>query len=182
MGRRWIGIEFGDHAYTHCKPRIDSVINGTDQTGVTKDTNWSNGGGYKFYELAPTLIKYDVFNQPVINKDYNPEMLAAAIAIHEGYKYEPSPDTFWKQSKSSDVSYLFVTTNHITHEYLDSIYEQMREDEFLLISCKSFESGLERRYKNIAIKKIPQSILKNCEFDVDDYSLNIVNPPIFEEE
>ena len=99
MGRRWIGIEFGDHAYTHCKPRIDSVINGTDQTGVTKDTNWSNGGGYKFYELAPTLIKYDVFNQPVINKDYNPEMLAAAIAIHEGYKYEPSPDTFGNNQK-----------------------------------------------------------------------------------
>lgn len=55
MGRRYIGIELGDHCYTHCKPRLDKVING-EQGGISKAVNWQGGGGYKFYELAPTLI------------------------------------------------------------------------------------------------------------------------------
>lgn len=63
MGRRWIGIEFGDQAYTHCKPRLDSVINGTESLGITKAVGWKGGGGYKFYELAPSLIKEDIFGE-----------------------------------------------------------------------------------------------------------------------
>lgn len=55
MGRQWIGIEFGEHAYTLCKVRMDNVING-DQTGISKDVNWQGGGGYHFYELAPSLL------------------------------------------------------------------------------------------------------------------------------
>ncbi len=181
LNRRWIGVELGEHAYTLSKVRMDNVING-ETSGISKEINWKGGGGYKFYELAPTLIKYDEFEQPVINSKYNADMLAAAIAIHEGYKYEPSKDYFWKQSHTSEKSFLYVTTNHITHEYLDAIYNQLVEDEFLLISCKSFDSNLERKYKNISIKKIPESILKNCEFDKENYNLNIINPPIYDEE
>lgn len=59
MNRSWIGIELADHAYTHCKVRLDRVIDGTDKTGVSKAYNWQGGGGYKFYELAPTLIVKD---------------------------------------------------------------------------------------------------------------------------
>lgn len=51
MGRRWIGIEMGEHAYTHCKVRLDNVIAG-EQGGISKEVGWQGGGGYKFYELA----------------------------------------------------------------------------------------------------------------------------------
>ena len=57
MGRRWIGIEMGEHAYTHCKTRLDSVIDGTDQTGISRTVNWLCGGGYRFYELALLLYR-----------------------------------------------------------------------------------------------------------------------------
>ena len=52
MGRRWIGIELGDHCYTHCIPRLQKVIDGTDQGGITKSANWQGGGGFRFYELG----------------------------------------------------------------------------------------------------------------------------------
>ena len=45
MGRKWIGIEMGEHAYTHCKVRIDKVISGEDQGGISKALNWKGGGG-----------------------------------------------------------------------------------------------------------------------------------------
>lgn len=57
----------------------------------------------------------------------------------------------------------------------------MQDDEFVLIVCKSFDSNC-NGYKNIVIKKIPQSLLKNCEFGVDNYNLNIINPPVYEED
>ena len=52
MGRRYIGIEMGDHAYTHCKVRLDQVVAGTDHGGITKAAGWQGGGGYRFYELS----------------------------------------------------------------------------------------------------------------------------------
>lgn len=182
MKRRWVGIEMEDTAYIYCKPRLDKIINGDEKGGVTKSTGWTSGGGYKFYELAPTLINEDSFGQSVINPEYNSDMLAAAIAIHEGYKYNPSKECYWKQSNNENNSYLFVTTNHVTKQVIDSILVDLKEDEHLLISCKSYDTNVAAGIKNISIKKIPQSLLKNCEFGKDNYNLNIVCPPEYEEE
>ncbi len=181
MGRRWIGIEMGDHAYTHAKFRLDKVIDGSDQGGISKAVNWNGGGGYRFYELAPTLIKEDAFGQAIINPDYNAEMLVAGISKHEGYFYNPDKDVFWKQAKNGVSSYLYVTTNHVTHRLLETILSDMQDDEFCLIVCKSYDANCSNFSKRISIKKIPQSLLKNCEFGKDDYSLNIISPPEYEE-
>lgn len=180
MNRRWIGIEFGEHCYNLSKVRLDNVING-DQTGISKLINWQGGGGYKFYELAPTLIKTDSFGELIINEQYNADMLASAVALHEGFEYNPSNEVFWKQSKGSEKSYLYVTTKYITENVLESIKSTMKDDEYLVIACTSFDSELKNKYKNITLKKIPQMLLKNCEFDKENYNLNIIEPPIYED-
>ena len=180
MGRRWIGVEMGEHAYTHCKVRLDKVING-EQGGISKSVNWKGGGGYKFYELAPSLIVEDKFGNPVINKEYNADMLAAAMALHEGFVYSPDENYYWKQGRNENA-YIYTTTVHLTEAVLDSIAKEMREDEYLVIACKSYDAGIERAYKNIKIKKIPQFLLGRCEFGKDNYNLNIVDVPVCEEE
>jgi adenine-specific DNA-methyltransferase len=53
MGLRWIGIELGEHCYTHCIPRLKKVIDGEDMGGISKAVNWQGGGGFRFYELGP---------------------------------------------------------------------------------------------------------------------------------
>lgn len=75
MKRRWVGIEMGEQAYTHCKPRLDAAIEDNDKSGITKVVGWQGGGGYRFYELAPTLINQDPFDEYVINKEYDVDML-----------------------------------------------------------------------------------------------------------
>ena len=182
MGRRWIGIEMGDHAYSHCKVRLDKVISGEDGGGITKDVQWQGGGEYRFFELAPSLINIDPFGEAIINRKYNAEMLAAAVALHEGYKYQPDDKQFWKQSISNENSWLFVTTRHVTIDFLASIEATMTEGEFLFIAAKSFDVQAERAFKNISVKKIPEMLLKRCTFGKKDYNLNIVHPPIYEEE
>ncbi|MFT4145860.1 MAG: site-specific DNA-methyltransferase [Mobilitalea sp.] len=182
MKRRWIGIEMGDHAYTHCKVRLDKVVNGEDNGGITKSVDWKGGGGYRFYELASSLINKDSFGEEIINAEYSPEMLAAAMALHEGFSYQPDSSLFWKQSVGNENSYLFVTTRHLSGIYIDTIKDTMEENEYLIIACRSFDKGLEKAYKNITIKKIPQMLLTRCEFGKEDYNLNIINPPKYEDE
>lgn len=181
MRRRYIGIEMGEHAYTHCKVRLDKIIAGEDNGGITKSVNWQGGGGYKFYELAPTLIVEDKFGNPVINKEYNADMLAAAMALHEGFVYSPDENFYWKQGKNENA-YIYTTTVHLTESTLDAIASEMKDDEYLVIACKSYDAGIERAYKNIKIKKIPQFLLGRCEFGKDNYNLNIVDVPVCEEE
>ena len=182
MGRRYIGIELGNHCYTHCIPRLNSVIDGTDNGGITKDVNWQGGGGYKFYELAPTLIVKDKYGNPVFSDKYNPTMLAAAVAKINGFVYAPSKETYWKQGRSQDNSFIYVTTQYLDSKKLDSIAEDIGQFENLLICTPAFDSGLNKRYDNISVRKIPQSVLKKCEFGVDNYNLNIIDPPEIDEE
>ena len=181
LNRRYIGVEMGDHAYSLCKPRLDSIIAGTDNSGITKAADWQGGGGYRFYEVAPTLINKDSFDEYVINEEYDANMLAAAVALHEGFHYQPDKELFWKQSVGNENSYLFVTTRHLNSTYLDSIKSTMEDGEYLIIACRSFDRGLENAYNNISVKKIPQMLLDRCEFGKTDYNLNIVHPPVYED-
>lgn len=55
MGRRWIGIEVGEHARTHCQPRLKKVIDG-DPGGISAAVGWKGGGGFRFYELGAPVF------------------------------------------------------------------------------------------------------------------------------
>lgn len=177
MGRRWIGIELGEHAKTHCYPRMKQVVDGTDQGGISKAQNWKGGGGFKFYTLAPSLLKEDKFGNLVINKEYNADMLAAAMAKQEGYTYQPDNETYWKQGQSSEQDYIYTTTQFVTLEMLEALHDQMAEGESLLICCSACQRECKNRFGNITIKKIPHILLGRCEFGKDDYSLNIIDMP-----
>ena len=125
------------------------------------------------------IVNCGIFNW-IIDERYNADMLAAAMAKHEGFKYSPDEYIYWKQGRSTEKDYIFTTTNFITVEFLDKINEEMQPDESLLICCKSFSKACGNRYPNITVKKIPNLLLGRCEFGREDYSLNIVNMPVEE--
>lgn len=74
MGRRYIGIEMGDHAVTHCVPRLKKVIDG-EQGGISQTVNWQGGGGFRFYRLGEAI--FDEYGQ--INRAIKFPTLAAHI-------------------------------------------------------------------------------------------------------
>lgn len=173
MGRKWIGIELGDHCYTHCEPRLQKVVDGTDQGGISKAVNWQGGGGYKFYELAPSLLKKDEFDNWIIEPKYDAEMLAEAMAKHEGYKFSPDENNVYKQGRSTEKDFIFTTTQFLSLELLHKIAGRIEADESLLICATHFEEGVGSAYSNITVKKIPQMLLDRCEFGRLEYNLNI---------
>ena len=58
MGRSYVGIEMGDHAVTHCAPRLGKVIEG-EQGGISESVEWTGGGGYRFYRLGAEVFNAD---------------------------------------------------------------------------------------------------------------------------
>ena len=185
MGRKWIGIELGEHCYTHCEPRLQKVVDGTDQGGISKAVNWQGGGGYKFYELAPSLLKKDEFDNWIIEPKYDAEMLAEAMAKHEGYKFSPDENNVYKQGYSTEKDFIFTTTQFLSLDLLNKIASRIEEDESLLICATHFEEGVGRAFSNITVKKIPQMLLDRCEFGKLEYNLNIIEetqPEDFEDE
>lgn len=87
MGRRYIGIEMGEHARTHCLPRLQKVIDG-EQGGISNAVNWQGGGGFRFHTLG----------EPVFDADggIHPAVRFAALAAYLWHfeTGEPARQTF----------------------------------------------------------------------------------------
>lgn len=161
MGRKWIGIELGNHAYTHCKVRIDKVIDG-EQGGISKAVNWQGGGGYHFYELAPSLlVKNDKIPVYQINPEYTFEMLCEAICKIEGFRYQP--DGIY-HGHSSEKRFIHITKEFVNAEYVMSVAATLGEGQSLLIYGTKIQSDL-RLPDNIEVKKIPKDLLEKCDFE-----------------
>lgn len=181
MGRRWITIEMAQHAKTHIVPRLKSVIDGTDLGGITKGVSWKGGGGYRFFKLAPSLLQKDKWGNLVINKDYQPEMLAEAMCKHFNYTYEPSTEHYWMHGKATENSFIYVTTNSLTFDQLKALSDELGEERSLLVCCMAYEAAGDS-LTNLTIKKIPRAVLDRCEWGKDDYSLKIAALPLQDEE
>lgn len=184
MGRRWIMVELGEHCHTHIIPRLRKVIDGTDQGGISKAVNWQGGGGFRYYRLAPTLIVHDRWGNDIINPDYNPEMLAEAMAKLEGFTYQPSPTLWWQHGHSSENDYLYVTTQTLSAAQLQALAEEVGSGRSLLICCSAWRGitlqEAAERFPNLTLKKIPKMVRERCEWGHDDYSLNVANLPLAE--
>jgi adenine-specific DNA-methyltransferase len=82
MGRRYIGIEMGEHAVTHCVPRLQKVVAG-EQGGISQEVGWQGGGGFRFYRLGETI-----FDE---HGAINPAVKFAALAAHVWFSETHTP-------------------------------------------------------------------------------------------
>jgi adenine-specific DNA-methyltransferase len=183
MGRRWIMIEIGDHADTHILPRLQKVIDGSDQGGISKAVDWQGGGGFRYYRLAPSLLEKDRWGNWVISRDYDSAMLAEALSKHFGFTFAPAQDEaeYWRHGQSSETDFLYVTTQSLTHEALRLLSEEVGPHRTLMVCAKAF-SGNPDAFPNLTCRKIPATILTKCEWGRDDYSLPVESPPQAEAE
>jgi len=172
MDRRWIMVELGEHCNTHIVPRLKKVINGEDLGGISKSVDWQNGGGFRYFHLAPSLLKKDNWGNWVINKEYNAEMLAEAMCKHMNFAYAPSQTQYWNHGYSTETDYIYVTTGSLAYEQLKVLSEEVGTERTLLICCKAFMTE-SAEFPNLTLVKIPRAILNKCEWDQDDYSFTL---------
>lgn len=87
MGRRYIGIEMGDHAATHCQPRLKKVVDG-EQGGISEAMNLQGGGGFRYFRLGASV--FDETGQ--IRPDIEFPVLAAHVWFSETRQPWSQPD------------------------------------------------------------------------------------------
>ncbi len=169
MGRRWITVELGEQCDTLIVPRLRRVIDGADDSGVTKAVGWKGGGGFKYYRLAETLLVRDpdlsAKGHPVyiINPRYDEKMLIRAICKIEGFRYRNEGRL---HGVSSENRFLHVTTQLLTQGYLDSLASDLRLGQSLLVYCTRRSRNLAVP-DNIEVKKIPRDLLAKCDYEED---------------
>ena len=165
MGRRYIGIEMGEHCYSLCKKRLDRVIDGDDRGGVTSQYNWKGGGGYKFYELAePLLVKHPKLPVYQVNPSYTWDMMCQAICKIEGFKYRPNGEF---QGNSSENRFIHVTEEFVNGKYVMGLTKALGDRQSVLIYCKKHQSDMILP-SNVEIKKIPKDLLEKCSFESEE--------------
>ena len=167
-------VELGEQCRSHIIPRLRKVIAGKDKGGITEAVGWKGGGGFRYFQLAPSLLEKDRWGNWVIARSYNAAMLAEAMCKHMGFTYAPSQDPaeYWRHGHSSERDFIFVTTANVTHDQLRAISEDVGPERTLLVCCKAFNARADA-FENLTVKKIPQSVLTRCEWGRDDYSLCI---------
>lgn len=164
--RRFVLIEqFEETTVRVLKPRIDAVIDGHRAAEIE-----ATGGGYAYFNLAPSLLSEDNFGRWVISKSYDAEMLAEAICKHFGFSYLPSHDNYWMNGYSSETDYIYVTMNSLTSEQLQQISLDVGPERSLLVCCKAFMGNVDN-FPNLTVRKIPRVIVDKCDWGKDDYSL-----------
>lgn len=161
MGRRYIGIEMGEHAKTHCIPRLQKVIEG-EQGGISKAVNWQGGGGFDFYTIGEPV--FDELG--LINPQVKYETLAAYIWQSEtGEPSQPKKSPFLGQHKGVGIYLLFsdvlgADENVLNYQRLKALLAQYPFDGEKIIyadACTGI-SDIELKRLHVTFKQIPFDI------------------------
>ena len=141
---------------------VDKVIDGKDPGGITDEIGWHGGGGYHFYELAPSLLVKNP-RLPVyqINPEYTFEMVCEAICKIEGFRYQPEGVL---HGHSSEKRFIHITKEFVNTEYVKSVSASLGEDQSLLIYGMAIQSEMILP-DNIEVRKIPKDLLEKCSFE-----------------
>ena len=127
-----------------------------------------------------SLLQRDRFDQWVVNKEYNAEMLAAAVAKLEAFTFAPSAEVYWQHGFSTETDFIYVTTQTLNAEQLQALSDDVGPNRTLLVCCSAFRlsaDAIAGRFPNLTVKKIAKMVLQKCEWGHDDYSLNVENLP-----
>ncbi len=163
MGRQYIGVEMGDHAMTHCQPRLQKVVDG-EQGGISKAVNWQGGGGFTFYRLGATV--FDAFG--MIDKAIRFPTLAAYIWYLETRTPWQQPDPLFPLLGIHDGTAYYLLYNGIlgdrrpqcgnvlTQNVLDSL---PKHDGKRIIYGETSRFGASRlAAEGIVFKQIPYDV------------------------
>ncbi len=107
-------------------------------------------------------------------------MLAEAVAKLCGFTYAPSETVYWQHGRSTERDFIYVTTQTLTHDQLQSLSDDVGEGRTLLVCCSAFHAKKDA-FPNLTLKKIPAAVIQRCEWGRDDYSLAVAALPEAEE-
>lgn len=188
LKRKWIGVEIGNHADTHVVPRLKSVIDGTDQSGISKIVSWQGGSSFKYYHLGQSIITIGKdgvgdFNWSLGKKFIEESFLSSydyildkTINLSEGqlFKDELNAPSIGIQVFGTKKRVAVITLNEpggkndtLTYEEIFQIYSTIKKKlnpEYInIFTNKGLELAYDSRPEDLEVIKVPHAIFSELE-------------------
>ncbi|KAB1175326.1 site-specific DNA-methyltransferase [Photobacterium damselae] len=164
MGRKFIGVEIGEHAQTHCQSRLKKVVDG-QSVGISANNNWQGGGGFRFYKLGEAVFdEYGCLNT---------DIKFPTLASHIWYLETKTPlgnkaDTPLLGVYNDTAYYLLyngilgdrrpVGGNVLTSKILNNLPDIDKHDRIVIYGESSRLGDVRLKQANITFKQIPYDV------------------------
>src|SRR5207244_8621873 len=135
---------------------------GEDKSGISKAVDWKGGGGFRYYNIAPSLLERDKWGNWVISRKFNAAMLAEAVCKLEGFTYAPSDSVYWQHGHSTERDFIYVTTQSLNADQLAQLSDDVGSEGSLLVLCTAFR-GKAVGYPNLPVKIIQKAVLSRSD-------------------
>jgi len=188
MNRRWIGIEIGNHIDTHIIPRLTAVLNGSDNTGVSKTNNWKGGGAFKYYHIGPSIISSSQDKQEDFNWDLGKKFIEESMLLSYDYTLETQIDiqanqlfkseqdrpTIGIQQIGSKSRVAIVSINEpngklsiMPYDEISALYQAVKQKfapEYInIFTNRGIEMAFDSKPDDLEIIKVPHAIFAELE-------------------
>ena len=167
MNRHWIMVEFGRHADELIIPRTQRIVNGKDQTGISKEINWRGGSGFKYYKLGESVI-----HEQDMNWVLKSEEMAEAVFLHFQYKMTKAE---WLKKENMylgrhqfarfhfALSFATREIKILTEDLYEKIIAELAKEKFkhlTIFTNVALAVPPESLDDRVLVKKIPAAILR----------------------
>ncbi|WP_186313722.1 site-specific DNA-methyltransferase [Paenarthrobacter nicotinovorans] len=164
LGRRWVAIErVPDTVENFILPRLKAVVEGRDDSGVTKSNGWVGGGGFRVLDVHPSMFERTEDDRVVVASWATAGKLAEAVAAQASFSYDPDGAPFCGRKGKTRLA---VVDGLLNPEVLDLLVSWLDEEELLTVFGTAVDPDCHAALAELRlgsnVKKIPQSIL-------DDY-------------
>jgi adenine-specific DNA-methyltransferase len=159
LSRRWVGIEWKRETLeTFTAPRLQKVVAGEDEWGITKQVEWEGGGGFRVLDIAPSMFAAD--DDVVFLADWAVKSaLAEATAAQLGFEYDLTPPFAGRKKRSR----LAVVDGFVNPAVAELLVGALGDGERLFLCGTAVDPDtrdfLRKLRPGSTVRKIPSSIL-----------------------
>jgi adenine-specific DNA-methyltransferase len=183
MGRRWVCVEIGRQAEELIIPRLNNVITGSDQSGVSKIEKWTGGGSFKYFMVDQSIIKLNSDKSIEFNwklgKDFIEESLLISYDFEVVNDFNLNEDNlFFDLSETPKIGIQKIGNSiligvislcppesdkiMLSYDELYSIYKKITDKykpvRIDIFTNKGIEIALETKPQNLEVIKVPTAI------------------------
>jgi adenine-specific DNA-methyltransferase len=135
LGRRWITAELSHkNVETYLVPRLERVVSGEDVGGVSYDTQWEGGGGFRVLDIAGSMYEDDEGVIVLADSAHN-GTLAEQVAAQLGFDYRPEPPFSGKHGRTR----LAVIDGHVDESVVQLLVRALETGERLSLVGTSLD-------------------------------------------
>jgi adenine-specific DNA-methyltransferase len=90
MGRRWVTAEIlPETVGSFTRPRLELVVKGEDDGGISTDAAWQGGGGFRAVEVGPSMYVDVPGIGVLLSEEATNGTFSKAVAGQLGYEFQP---------------------------------------------------------------------------------------------